>query len=508
MHRYLYKTGNTEFDLWDIGDESEQIYDLKFLTKLSGYIPAHTSEDFLEYQLQNSSNPVKFLYRLISNVLTGDEFSETTIDDGTKYIKQENRQYALEWAENKVNTTNIKFHYAFGYKEYSIIDNGAEDQFVYDVEFLKKLSSYRPPSKCIDFLEYQLGFSDNPYAFLKRLIEYVLTDPLFVKIACGDTYISREHKQRAKVWAVDRLESTPLQSSVINGYSVGDMEYDIEEISGKYTSYDESFLVKLGSHHPPHAAEPFLTYQLSQTANHFNFLRNLTDYVLTSGDFASLSEYAHLTHDHTVFALEWAKSKKACCEPMQSAFEKALANNMHESKARKILEYAHEKGYVFAIELKSKGLFVALANLIAQVEMFQDFLSKFIFLESLKGLIPEYLNSKAEQKAIDQVLTEAIATIKSSDERLHKDKDLPTIQWTGSHTEFIELVYALIESGKISYKTKEEALHTFQQFFRLSVLNRSQALQAIKTGYSSDNPTSFLDKLQTTLKNYLTREEI
>jgi hypothetical protein len=81
-----------------------------------------------------------------------------------------------------------------------------------------------------------------------------------------------------------------------------------------------------------------------------------------------------------------------------------------------------------------------------------------------------------------------------------------SIDWKGTPTELMELIKALIENGTIK-GTQKDIIKTFANFFNTEINNPDKLIQDIK-GRNNGSETLFLDKVKSSLFNYLTKEKI
>jgi hypothetical protein len=79
-----------------------------------------------------------------------------------------------------------------------------------------------------------------------------------------------------------------------------------------------------------------------------------------------------------------------------------------------------------------------------------------------------------------------------------------TLNWSGSQTEFIELIKALIENKNIK-GTQTEIISKLSNVFNIEIKNPNKLITDIKNR-NNGSETLFLTKLQNTLFNYITRE--
>lgn len=83
--------------------------------------------------------------------------------------------------------------------------------------------------------------------------------------------------------------------------------------------------------------------------------------------------------------------------------------------------------------------------------------------------------------------------------------DKSSIKWKGNQTELIELIKALIENESIIGKQKD-IINSFSKFLNFPINNPDKLITDIKNR-SNGNETLFINKLKTTLFNYLTKEK-
>lgn len=85
------------------------------------------------------------------------------------------------------------------------------------------------------------------------------------------------------------------------------------------------------------------------------------------------------------------------------------------------------------------------------------------------------------------------------------NKNNSNLKWKGSQTELIELTKALIENGNLK-GTQKEIIQTISDFFGVEMKNPDKLLTDIKKR-NIGSETLFLDKLKSSLYNYLTEEK-
>jgi len=77
------------------------------------------------------------------------------------------------------------------------------------------------------------------------------------------------------------------------------------------------------------------------------------------------------------------------------------------------------------------------------------------------------------------------------------EKNKYGINWNGKDAEFLEWIYATIESGVLKgYGKKEDVINAFAKFLGIEIKNPFQTLNGIKTKRNNDNRTIFLDKIK------------
>lgn len=88
------------------------------------------------------------------------------------------------------------------------------------------------------------------------------------------------------------------------------------------------------------------------------------------------------------------------------------------------------------------------------------------------------------------------------------DKKAYKLEWNNdfSQNDFLELCKALIESKAIIGK-QEDFLNGFSSLLNIKIKNPDQQLQSLKTSRNIDTQTKFLDKLQTSYKDWLEKEK-
>lgn len=80
------------------------------------------------------------------------------------------------------------------------------------------------------------------------------------------------------------------------------------------------------------------------------------------------------------------------------------------------------------------------------------------------------------------------------------------LKWEGSKIDLIELIYAIYETGYITYDEKSLKLlkNTFEKLFNINLGNISRAMYDLRI---RENPTKFLDKLKKLLINRMKKYE-
>lgn len=88
------------------------------------------------------------------------------------------------------------------------------------------------------------------------------------------------------------------------------------------------------------------------------------------------------------------------------------------------------------------------------------------------------------------------------------EKKYYKLEWNNdfSQNDFLELCKALIESKAIIGKQKE-FIDGFSSLLNIKIKNPDQQLQSLKTSRNIDTQTKFLDKLQTSYKDWLEKEK-
>jgi hypothetical protein len=79
------------------------------------------------------------------------------------------------------------------------------------------------------------------------------------------------------------------------------------------------------------------------------------------------------------------------------------------------------------------------------------------------------------------------------------------VKWNGTQTEFIELIKSLIENGTLKGKQKD-IIENLSQIFGIKINNPNKLISDLKQR-NVDSETIFLDKLQSSLYNYITKEK-
>lgn len=78
------------------------------------------------------------------------------------------------------------------------------------------------------------------------------------------------------------------------------------------------------------------------------------------------------------------------------------------------------------------------------------------------------------------------------------------IKWQGTQTELTELIKALIENGNIQ-GTQKDVFNSFTDFLNFDINNQSKLINDIKNR-NNGSETIFLDKLKSSLLNFINRE--
>jgi len=78
------------------------------------------------------------------------------------------------------------------------------------------------------------------------------------------------------------------------------------------------------------------------------------------------------------------------------------------------------------------------------------------------------------------------------------------LNWQGTQTEFMELIKALIENGTLKGTQKEIIKHA-SKFFNIEIKNPDKLITDIKKR-NIGSETLYIDKLRTSLYNYITKE--
>jgi hypothetical protein len=79
------------------------------------------------------------------------------------------------------------------------------------------------------------------------------------------------------------------------------------------------------------------------------------------------------------------------------------------------------------------------------------------------------------------------------------------IKWNGSQTELIELIKALIENNSIKGQNQKNTIYLFSKFLKMDIKNPDKIIQDVKKR-NNGSETLFLDKLKTTLYDYIQKE--
>ncbi len=98
-------------------------------------------------------------------------------------------------------------------------------------------------------------------------------------------------------------------------------------------------------------------------------------------------------------------------------------------------------------------------------------------------------------------------SIFEKNKRVNNDKSQTitnNLKWQGTQTELIELIKALIENGNIK-GTQKDIINNLSEFFGIKINNPDKLINDIKKR-NNGSETLFIDKLKTSLFNYITKE--
>ncbi|WP_282069199.1 RteC domain-containing protein [Olleya namhaensis] len=131
-------------------------------------------------------------------------------------------------------------------------------------------------------------------------------------------------------------------------------------------------------------------------------------------------------------------------------------------------------------------------------------LSEYIGIKEWSDFIPELLKTRIY--FIDKLLK---FIIKKS--KLYTGKDLitqqnPKVKWNGTNVELIELIKALIENNSLKGQQKD-IIESFCTFLNVEIKHPNKTITDIKKR-NIDSETLFLDRLKSSLYDYITKENI
>ncbi len=126
---------------------------------------------------------------------------------------------------------------------------------------------------------------------------------------------------------------------------------------------------------------------------------------------------------------------------------------------------------------------------------------KTIFSENLEKIYFDYARSKTLH-----ILFNFKKELLSKNKKIDLKIKETFVKFNLTQTELIELVKALIVNGSIKGKQKD-IIKTFSQFFEIEIKHENKIIQDLKIR-NNGSETLFLDRLKTSLNNFIKKENI